>query len=475
MTLSGATGERAAGATGGAQPEGVTRPIRDALLALALPGLASFLLRIAYQWVDALWVRPLGVQATAAVTTSVFVMWSAYSLNDVFAIGVTAFTSQLLGAGDRPRAGLAAWRGLSASALMGLAISACGLFFAHRIYSLLDPSPAMAAVGTSYLRVVLVGAPLPMMALTCESIMRASGDTRTPLTLDLCAVGINAALAPLLIYGAGPIHAMGVAGSAWATVCAQGALVAGYLFLGLRGHRAFPLSHSAPGPPIRLRGLVKVGVPAAIIGLLFSVVYIAFARSASRFGSASLAIVGIANRIEAIQFATSLALGTAAATLVGQNLGAGRPERAEESMRTARRWGLWISSAITLLLLAFPHAFIGMFTRDPAVHSIGAPYLRILATCLVINALEIITAEAVLGSGHTVAMSWIFSSFSLLRIPLAFIAPNVAHSGVLGIACVISLTCLVRGLIIVGWAARGTWKTGLRGELHGAPGLPPAE
>src|SRR5262249_61979639 len=93
MSDSGAAGEHASAAPG-ALPEGVTRPIPDALLALALPALASFLLRIAYQWVDALWVRPLGVHATAAVTTSVFVMWSVYSVNDVFAIGVTAFVSQ---------------------------------------------------------------------------------------------------------------------------------------------------------------------------------------------------------------------------------------------------------------------------------------------------------------------------------------------------------------------------------------------
>jgi putative MATE family efflux protein len=404
-------------------------------------------------------------------------MWSVYSLNDIFAIGVTAFTSQLLGAGERERAGLAASRGLRASALLGIAISLCGILFAKRIFALMDPAPSMAAVGASYLRVVLGGAPLPMMALTCESIMRASGDTRTPLLLDLCAVGINAVLAPLFIYGAGPIHGMGVAGSAWATVTAQGVLVAGYLTLGLRGHRAFPLAFRAPGAPVRLRGMIRVGVPASIIGLLFSVVYIAFARSASRFGAASLAIVGIANRIEAIQFATSLALGTAAATLVGQNIGAGRPERADQAMQVARRWGIWISSVITVALLTFPHAFITLFTRDPAVHAIGAPYLRILALCLVVNALEIITAEAVLGSGHTVVMSWIFTSFSLIRIPLAFIAPSIGGSGVRGIAWVITLTCLVRGLIIVGWAARGTWKSGLRKELHGgaAPGLPPAE
>src|SRR5438094_10619526 len=101
-------------------PSGVTRPIGRELLRLSAPVFASQLLRIGYQWVDALWVRGLGVEATAAVTTSIFVMWAMYSLNDVFAIGVTAYTSQLLGAGDRARAGVAAYKGLRASALAGL-------------------------------------------------------------------------------------------------------------------------------------------------------------------------------------------------------------------------------------------------------------------------------------------------------------------------------------------------------------------
>jgi putative MATE family efflux protein len=439
------------------------------MLRLALPALASYLLRIGYQWVDALWVRGLGVEATAAVTTSIFVVWTMYAINDTIAIGVTAFTSQLLGAGERRRAGLAAWKGLRASAALGLIGTAAGIFGARAIYGLMGSDAHQTATGAAYLAVVLGGAPIPMVALTCESIMRAAGDTRTPLFLDLCAVGLNAALDPLLIYGAGPIHGMGVAGAAWATLAAQTLLVVGYLLMAARGHRAFPLARRAEGPPVRLAGMVRVGIPAALIGMLFSVVYIAFAHSASRFGAASLATVGIANRIEAIQFACSIALGTAGAALVGQNLGAGRPDRAVQAIRTGLTWNFWVTSVITVALLAIPGAFLTLFTRDPAVHALGVPYLRILALCLVFNGFEIVTAESVMGSGHTVVLSWIFSSFSIVRIPLAFLAPRWVHPGVLGIAWVITLTCVVRALLIVGWAARGTWKQGLRRELRSVP------
>ncbi len=459
----------------GALPDGVTRPIPSALLALALPVLASQVLRLGYQWVDALWVRELGVHATAAVTTSLFVMWSVYSLNDIFAIGITAYVSQLLGSGERRRAGVAAFKGLCASALLGLIGLALGVFAARPIFALMNPDPLAVESGAAYLAIVLGGAPFLLVALTCEGIMRASGDTRTPLLVDLCAVALNAVLAPFLIYGWGPFPTLGVAGAAWATVIAQAAMMAGFLSIAARGHPAFPLARHADGPPVRIAGMARVGVPAALIGLLFSVVYVTFARSASRFGAASMAIVGIANRVEALQFVASVAIGTAAAALVGQNLGAGRPDRAAHVIRTGITWNLWLSATMSALLLAWPQVFLSLFSRDAEVLRLGVPYLRILTLCLIVNGMEIVTAEAVMGSGHTRALSWIFGAFSAIRIPLAFWVPDWTGLGVLGIAWVITTTCLVRGFLIVGWAARGTWKRGLHRELHGAgnPGGPP--
>jgi putative MATE family efflux protein len=471
--------EGAAGApVEAALPSGVTGHIPRELLRLALPILASQLLRVAYQWVDALWVRGLGVDATAAVTTSVFVMWTMFSLNDIFGIGVTAYVSQLLGAGDRRRAGLAAWKGLRAAAMMGLLGTALGVFGARRIYQLMGADPQVTESGARYLSVVLGAAPLPMIALTCEGIMRAAGDTRTPLFITLCAVALNAALAPLLIYGWGPVPALGVAGAAWATVIAQAAMAAGYLLLAARGHRALPLARHAPGPPVRIASMARVGLPAALIGVMFSVVYVVFSRSAARYGAASLAIVGIANRIEALNFVYAAAIGLAGAALVGQNLGARRPDRAAQVIRTGLEWCFWVSAAITAAFMLFPDAFITLFTRDAEVRRLGAPYVRVLGACMIFSGIEIVTSESILGSGHTTAISWIFTAFSVLRIPLAFLVPEWTGTGVVGIAWVISVTCVLRTLIIVAWAVRGTWKRGLHRELHAAeapfPGPPGA-
>jgi putative MATE family efflux protein len=303
--------------------------------------LASQALRIAYQWVDALWVSGLGVHATAAVTTSIFAMWWVYSLTDVVALGVVAYVAQLLGAGDRPRAGVAAYKALLGTALMGTPAILVGLFGTRALFALLGATPEVVQAGGDYLGLILCFAPLPMMALTCEGIMRGAGDTRTPLLIDLAAVGLNAVLDPLLIFGVGPFPRLGVAGAAWATVIAQGTMLAAYLGCAARRHRAFPLQRRAPGLPVRVAGLLRVGVPAASIGILFSLVYLVFARIAAGFGPAAMAVVGVVNRIEAISYLASFSLGSAAAVLVGQNLGAGRPERAERAVRVGVRWAVW--------------------------------------------------------------------------------------------------------------------------------------
>jgi Na+-driven multidrug efflux pump len=225
---------------------------------------------------------------------------------------------------------------------------------------------------------------------------------------------------------------------------------------------------------VGIGGLARVGVPTAIIGTLFSVVYLAFVRAASPYGEAAVAIIGVENRIEALQFILSLSLGLAGATLLGQALGAGRIDRAEEVLRTAQRWATLLAVVMTVLLFAFPRLFLSLFTRDPGMFALGVPYLRILALTIIATGIEITTAETVMASGHTREMSAIYTVVSLLRIPLAFLVPHWGNAGVLGIAWLITVSCTGRAILLVSWAARGTWKRGLARELHGDVAAPDA-
>lgn len=455
-----------------APPDLLREPVPRALLRLALPILASQALRLAFQWVDALWARGLGVQATAAITTSVFVLWCVYALNDIFGAGLSAYVSQLLGAGERARAGVAVKKALIASALMGVAAAVLGAFGAEALYRIMDPADSVGGQGGHYLRIVLLGAPFLLTAQTCETAMRANGDTRTPFLVDLASVLLNAALAPLLMYGVGPLPALGVGGAAWATVIAQVAMFACYAALALRRHSSLPLAARAAGAPVSIAGLARVGVPTALVGILFSAVYAAFVRAASPYGEAAVAIIGVANRIEALQFIMALSIGLAGATLLGQALGAGNVARAEEVLRTAQRWALIEASVLTVVLLVAPRALLAGFTEDPALLELGVPYLRILALTIIATGVEIVSAETVIASGHTREISAIYTVFSLARIPLAAMVPKWWGAGVLGIAWLITITCTARAVLIVAWCARGTWRRGLAAELRSEP--PPA-
>lgn len=140
-------------------------------------------------------------------------------------------------------------------------------------------------------------------------------------------------------------------------------------------------------------------------------------------------------------------------------------------IRTGQGWGLGVAAVLSVLLFSIPEVFLRLFSADPEVVRLGVPYMRVMTLCLVANALEIVTAEAVIASGHTRTMSIIFNLFSVARIPLAFVIPQWTGTGVVGIAWVITGTCLVRGTLIVLWARRGTWKRGLTHELRGAPAM----
>ena len=132
----------------------------------------------------------------------------------------------------------------------------------------------------------------------------------------------------------------------------------------------------------------------------------------------------------------------------------------------ANRWNMWGSVILMVAFFAVPGVFLAFFSRDPEVHRIGSEYLRVLSLCLPFVGIEIVTAEGIIGSGHTRPISAIFTAFSLLRIPLAFLVPAWTGLGVVGIAWLITVTAMLRSMIVVAWALRRTWLTGLAKELE---------
>lgn len=435
-------------------------PIGRALWRLAGPVIAAEALHTAFVMVDTAWVGPLGAWATAALVTSMFVLWSAIALGNLVVTGIGAHVSRAIGAGDRARAAHVAAQAAWLCVMLGVPVAVVGFLGARPLFRVLVDDPRVAEAGTSYLRLMALGLPVLFLSLAGAAVMRSCGNTRTPLRVMGGALAGNALLAPLLIYGVGPLPALGVAGSAVATLVAMLGGVVAYAALARARHPDLPLDASALRRPdwATLGALVKVGAPYCVVGVIFSLVYLWYAHLASAAGAAAIAVVGIGNRLESITYLTADGFGVASCTFVGQNLGARNPGRAARGAWAAVGFMGVIGTAVTLGFLAAPELLLSLFTRDAEALAVGATYLRVLAICQVATGVEGAIGGAFAGAGQTVPPMVVHVLFAVGRVPLAAWAVHALDLGVLGIAWTMTVTCILRAAILLLLFRRNRWQ-----------------
>jgi putative MATE family efflux protein len=331
--------------------------------------------------------------------------------------------------------------------------------------------------GLAYARIYWGGGVFVLLQLAGDAVFRARGNTVTPLRIAITTLVLNVVLDPLLIWGWGPVPALGVAGAALATVLASLA-GAGLSVLALlrRGHlqRSRPpdaelrlVASTRLGHPGRLGldatilgRMARVGTPTMAASVGFNLILLEMLRVAQRAGGpAAQAGLGIGHTGEGIAFVICLGWSAAAASLVGRHLGAGQVRAAEKAAwRSALQCGaLCLVWALALFLLDEPIA--ALFAEEPAAQAYAASYFRIVALCLVPQAYELVLDGAFGGAGMTVPPMVVGLSLAAARIPLAWWAAFDLGLGVDGIWWVICATAALRGLIVAAWFARGTWKT----------------
>jgi len=311
--------------------------------------------------------------------------------------------------------------------------------------------PDVTLQGASYLGTWLVGIPIVFSYFVMDAAFRSAGDTRTPFLLLAASLAGNAVLDPLLILGPGLLPRLETQGAALATVLTRAAGCAvGYGILARRGwiRRAVP--------DLRVLGrMAWVGLPVAAGGAVFSLVYILLTRLTSEFGTPALAALGVGHKLESLSYMACIGFGLAAATVVGQNLGAGRVDRAAEAGREALRYALVVTAAVGLAFLLVPGPLVGAFTTDPAVIEAGSSYLRIVAVAQIFMAVELVLQIAMEGAGHTVSPMIVTVTLTVARLPLAAILRGPL--GLAGIWWTISLTAVARGAAMAGIWRRRRW------------------
>jgi len=416
---------------------------------LAGPAAATMSLEFILHFTDMIWVGKLGGPVPVAiVTSSMFSLWIVWSLISVLTVGIVAVVSRHFGAKEFDQAGIVASHSLGFSFLFSLFVMVGGILLAPVAFMIMGTSDAVTAGGIIYLRIQFSGAIMFIMVEVLSSIFRASGDTKTPMLVSLLAIGINLILDPLLIFGLGPFPRMETAGAAVATLTAFVASSMTYAILIRKGRLPLKLIF-APFKKIKFDlawKIVKIGMPLSIAGILFSLIYFFINRIAAHYGDVAVAAMGIGNRCESIAYLLCFGASMATSTMVGQNLGANKPERAEKAAWISLLYTGMFTIVITTLFLTIPDTITSIFLDDPGVKPIVRSYLLIIGISQLFMASEIVLEGAFSGAGDTLPPMLIGTTWSVVRIPLAYLLCFQFDMGVNGIWWSISSTGIIKGI-----------------------------
>jgi MATE family, multidrug efflux pump len=430
----------------------VDGPLRPAILRLALPAVGTTLFQVLFNVTDTFWVgRTLGPSALAAVSLASYMVWIIVSVGELVGVGLTAVAARRHGGRDPLSAARAAGTALVMAVALGLVIAVGGVLALPAVLRLMGATGEVAALAREFLVVQLFGAVLIYGYFVVTAAFRSAGDTRTPFLLLGASVLLNLVLDPLMILGWGPVPALGVYGAALATVLTRGlGFVVGLELLRRRGGIRLNLSL-----PVA-RTIARIGLPTMLTGVLFSLIYMFLVRIVGRFGTPAIAALGVGHKIEGISYMICIGFGLAAETLVGQNLGAGRPDRARRAGWLTARIASVPAGVLAVVFVLVPGALVGIFTDDPAVIRDASLYLRAAGVAQFAMAFENVLEGALTGAGYTLYTMLAVVGISALRIPLAELVAD--PFGLAGIWWMLALTAMARAAAMTSLWHWGGWE-----------------
>jgi len=299
---------------------------------LALPMILETGVQNVSQVLDTYWVGQLGSAALAAVTVSITIRWVLNSLANGLGIGGMAVVARRIGEREREAAAHALWQTILLSSSVSLVLAVTGLILAHPLLLLLGADAEVLPLALAYLRVTLSGLFTLILVFVINSMLRGAGEARLAMTVLFLSTAVTVVLEPVIVFGWGPLPALGVAGSAWAIVLGFGAGLVLQLVILLRGRAGISINLHDLRPDFPLMGrIVRIALPSTTQMVLRSSSRLVIMGLVGMYGTFALAAYGVANRMLLIILIPGFGLANAASTLVGQNLGAHRPRRAARS------------------------------------------------------------------------------------------------------------------------------------------------
>lgn len=437
----------------------VEGPAASAIARLAAPMLVGAVLQNIQSLIDLFWVGRLGPSAVAAVAMSGTILMVLFPMLMGLSTGTVALVARAIGARKPDEASEAAGQSIMLAFVLGGLSGVFGWYYADKLFLLLGAGPEVLADGRGYLQISLLGSFTVFVLFIGNAALQGAGDTVSPMVVMAISNVLNIVLDPLFIFGLGPFPAMGVHGAAIATVLAQAAaaLVSVFILFTGRSRLHVRLRHGIPQFGLSWR-ILRIGLPGSGQMVSRSLMSAVMMRIVAASGTAAVAAYGIGMRFHMILLMPAFALGGAAATMVGQNLGAGKPARARHAAWVATALDTAVMIVAAAIIIPLAPALIGVFNNHADVVEIGVRYLRVVSPFYLFAALGIVLGRGLNGAGDSVG-PMVITVVTLwgLQVPLAVYFSRLWQPATEGIWWAMVVAFVVQGLLTALWFETGRW------------------
>lgn len=435
--------------------------MRRKILELAWPAILGNFMQTVVSMVDLIMVGRLGASSVAAVGLGGQLLWFLNALMIAITVGTTALVARFIGAEKKEDAEHVLVQSLMLVAVLASTLTVFWYAFAKTALLLIGASPEVADIGSTYIRIVFLTTPCIFVIFTSQGALRGAGDTKTPMKVGGAMNLMNVILNYVLIFGKFGFPALGVRGAGiatataflWAAVTYIIIFLSGKFVLSVPGWDSFSFNFNI------IKRILKIGIPTGIERIIMSGSMILYVSIIAGFGTTALAAHQIGLRVESLSYMPGFGFAVAATAMVGQNLGAKNPKRAEKSGWEAAKMCMVFMGLVGLLMFVFPRPMVRLFVSEKPVIDLAIWYLRIVAISEPALALVFTLAGGLRGAGETRSPLYI-SVFGLwlFRIPLAFILGNVVGWGPIGVWVAMIIDIFVRSGLYVFQFKRGKWK-----------------
>lgn len=438
------------------------------LITLAVPMLVANLLNAGYAVINTIWVGNIvGPDAVGATAVSFPIFFILIAVAAGATMAVSILVAQYYGAKNHEMVSRVVNTSFAFFLILGIVLTVAGILATDTLLWMMDTPAEIFPLASQYMKISLYGLTFIFMFFMVTAILRGIGDTVTPLVFLGVSTGVNAVLDPLLIMGIGPFPKLGLNGAAYASVFSQGIAFAAALVY-LNKKQAIVRFRTLSIDPAIMGLIFRIGFPSMIQQSLVSIGAAFITTMVNAFGATATAAFGAAGRIEGLAIMPAMSISMAVATLAGQNLGAGKPERVKDIFRAGLVLSLSVTAVITLLALAAPRLLLSMFVHEPAVLAIGVNYLRIVSPGYLLFAVMLVSNGIINGSGHTlVTMTFALVALWVVRVPAAsYLAKTKLGLNGIWIAVLGSFVVLLAVSLAYYWSGR--WK---KQVIHARPAM----